>query len=128
MQVTQQVYVAVEWVQNAHNKFEAESHSRCEIEKVLGAMKEEKIQLAEKLKTSEHKRLSALVGLKTAEAQAEDQHKLLYTTKLNLATEKVKVLSLKAKLQKAKVEAQTVREASKAAEDAAYKRGVLETE
>ena len=104
------------------------THSRRKVEKTLRAVEEEKTQLAEKLKTSEHKRLSALVGLKTAEAQAEDQHKLLYTTKLNLATEKVKVLSLKAKLQKAKVEAQTVREASKAAEDAAYERGVLETE
>ena len=56
MQVTQQVYVTEEWVQNANNKFEAESHSRREVEKALGTLKEEKTQLAEKLKVSEHKR------------------------------------------------------------------------
>ena len=128
MQVTQQVYVAEECVRNAHNKFEAESHSRREVEKALGIVKEEKTQLAEKLKTFEHERLSALVGLKTVETQAEDQRKLLYTTELNLATEKVVVLSLKAELEKAKAEAQMVKEAAKAAEIAAYKRGVLEIE
>ena len=42
MQVTQQVYVAEEWVQNAHNKFEAESQSRREVEKALGTLKGEK--------------------------------------------------------------------------------------
>ena len=45
------------------------------------------------------------MGLKTAEAQAEDQRKRLYTTKLDLATEKAAVLSLKAELEKAKAEA-----------------------
>ena len=96
------------------------THSRRKVEKTLRAVEEEKTQLAEKLKTSEHKRLSALAGLKTAKAQAKDQGNLLYTTELNLATEKAMVLSLKAELQKAKVEAQTVREAAKAAEEVAY--------
>ena len=91
-------------------------------------MKEEKAQLAEKLKTSEHERSSALAGLKTVEKQAEDQRKLLYTTELNLATEKAMVLSLKAELEKTKAEAQVVKEAAKVAEIAAYERGVLETE
>jgi len=54
MQVTQQVYMAEEWVRNASNRFDAESHSRHEVEKALGAVKEEKMQLAEKLKVSEH--------------------------------------------------------------------------
>ena len=98
MQVTQQVYVAEECVRNAHNKFEAESHSWHEVEKVLEIVKEEKTQLTKKLKTFEHERLSALVGLKTAETQAEDQRKLLYTTELNLAAEKVTVLCLKTEL------------------------------
>ena len=48
--------MANEWVQNANNKFEAESHSRHEVEKALGTLKEEKTQLAEKLKVSEHER------------------------------------------------------------------------
>ena len=126
--VTQQVYVVEEWVRNAHNKSKAESHSRREVKKALGAVKEEKTQLAEKLKTSEHEGLSVLAGLKTTEAQAEDQRKLLYTTELNLATKKAMVLSLKVELQKVKVKAQVVREAAKAAEEAAYKQGVLEME
>ena len=70
--------------------------------------------------------MSDLVGLKTVETQAEDQRKLLYTTEeLNLAIEKVTVLSLKAELQKAKAETQAVKEAAKAAKIATYERGVL---
>ena len=40
------------------------------------------------------------------EAQAEDQRKCLYTIELDLATEKVVVLSLKSELKQAKAEAQ----------------------
>ena len=79
--------------------------------------------MAKKLKTSEHKRLSALARLKTAKTQVEDQCKLLYTTELNIAIEKATVLSMKAELQKAKAETQAVKEAAKAAEIAAYERG-----
>ena len=128
MQVTQQVYVIEEWVWNAHNKFKVESLSRREVEKALGTLNEEKMQLARKLKVSEHERLNAVVGLKTAKAQTEDQHKLLYTTKLNLAIEKAMVLSLKAELQKAKEATKVARKAAKAAEEMAYERGVEETE
>ena len=84
--------------------------------------------MAEKLKVSEHEHLSAMAGLKIAKVQAEDQRKLLYTTVLNLATEKVTVLSLKAKLQKAKEVAKVAREAAKAAKEAAYEHGVEETQ
>ena len=72
MQVTQQVFVAEECVRNAHNKFEAKSNFRHEVEKALGSVKKEKTQLVEKLKTSEHECLSTLVRLKTAETQADD--------------------------------------------------------
>ena len=71
-------------------------------------VKEEKSQLTEKLKTSEQERQNALAGLKTTEAQAEDQHKRLFTTELDLAMEKAVVLSLKAELEKAKAEAQAI--------------------
>ena len=64
--------MAEEWVRNAHNKFEAESHSQRKVEKALGTLKDKKTQLAEKLKVSEHEHLNAMAGLKTAEAQAED--------------------------------------------------------
>ena len=97
--------MAEECVRSAHNKLEVESNFKREVEKMLGSIKEEKSQLAEKLKTSEQGHQSSLAGLKTAEAQAEDQRKRLYTTKLDLATEKAAVLSLKAELEKAKVEA-----------------------
>ena len=72
MQVTQQVFVAEKCIRSAYNKFEAESNFQREVEKVLESVKEEKTQLAEKLKTFEHERQSTLVGLKTAEAQVED--------------------------------------------------------
>ena len=71
-------------------------------------VKEEKSQLTKKLKTSEQDRQSTLAGLKTTEAQAEDQHKRLFTTELDLAMEKAVVLSLKAELEKAKAEAQAI--------------------
>ena len=66
--------------------------------------------------------------MKSAEAQAEDQRKELYTTQLNLATEKAAVLDLKSKLQKAEKALKVAQEAATAAETSAYECGVLETE
>ena len=59
-----------ECVRSAHNKLETESNFKCEVEKTLRSVKEEKSQLAEKFKTSEQVRQSALAGLKITEAQA----------------------------------------------------------
>ena len=98
MQVTQQVYVAKEWVRTANNKFDAEAQTQRDVEKALSAANHEKMQLAEKLKAVESAHQSAEAGLKTAEAQAEDQHKQLYTTQLNLAIKQAAVLDFKAKL------------------------------
>ena len=100
--------MAEECGRSAYNKLEAEFNFRREVEKTLGSVKEEKSQLTEKFKTSEQGRQSAHAGLKIA----EDQRKRLYTTELDLATEKAAVLSLKAELEKAKVEAQAIREAA----------------
>ena len=72
MQVTQQVYVADEWVRSAHNKFNAKSQSWCKVEKALGIANHEKTQLVEKLKVAESARQSAKARLKNAEAQVED--------------------------------------------------------
>ena len=127
MQVTQQVYVAKDWVRNAHNKFGVEAQSQCEIEKTLDTANHEKTLLAKKLKAVESVRQSVDVGLKIAEAQAEDQRKQLYTTQINLATEKAVVLDLKAELQKAHEALKVAKEAAKVAEAAAYERGVVET-
>ena len=101
IQVTQQVYVVEDWVQSATNSLNVEVQNRHDVEKALGVANHEKTQLAEKLKVAENGRKSAEAGSKSAEAQAEDQRKELYTTQLNLATEKAAVLDLQSKLQKA---------------------------
>ena len=75
MQVTQQVYVAEEWVRSANNKFDAESQSQRKVEKALSTANHEKTQLAEKIKAAKSVRQSAEAGLKNAKAQAEDQRK-----------------------------------------------------
>ena len=72
MQVTQQVYVAEDWVQSATNSLNAEIQNRHDIEKALGVVNHEKTQLAEKLKVAESGRKSAEAGLKSVEAEAED--------------------------------------------------------
>ena len=72
MQVTQQVYVAEEWMRSAHNKFDAKSQSQRKVEKALGTANHEKTQLAEKLKAAESARQSAKAGLKNSKAQVED--------------------------------------------------------
>ena len=64
--------MAEEWVQSAHNKFDAESQSRREVEKALGTTNHEKTQLVEKLKATKSARQSAEAGLKNAEAQVEE--------------------------------------------------------
>ena len=68
MQVTQQVYVAEDWVRNAHNKFDAEAQSQREFEKALDTTNHEKMQLVEKLEAAKSVCQSAEAGLKTAEA------------------------------------------------------------
>ena len=96
--VTQQVYVAKEWVRNFNYQIKAETHSRLEVEKALGALKEEHAKLFEKFKDSDKARRSAEAGLKTMERQMEDQCQKLCTTEINLATEKQTILDLKAEL------------------------------
>ena len=75
MQVTQQVYVAEDWLRNANNKLDVETQTRRDVEKALGTANHEKTQLAEKLKAAKSVRQSAEAGLKNAEAQVEDQCK-----------------------------------------------------
>ena len=67
-------------MRNAHNKFDAKSQSRREVEKALSTINHEKTQQAGKLKAVESAHQSAEAGLKITEVQAEDQRKQLYTT------------------------------------------------
>ena len=126
MQITQQIYVAEKWVRKARDKVNAEAHSRANAEKMLGALEEENRDLANKLKKSDKERQNALAGLKNAEAQAEDQCKLLYTTKRNLAIEKQKFLDLKLELERNKEAAWLAREAAEATMVASYEHRVLD--
>ena len=126
MQVTQQVYVAEDQVQNANNKLNVEIQNRHDVEKALGMANHEKMQLAKKLKAIESMRQSAEARLKNTEAQAEDQCKELYTTQLNLATEQAAILDLKAKLQKAEEALKVAQEDAKATETSVYECEVLE--
>ena len=52
MQVTQQVYMAKDWVWSANNKLDVETQSRHDVEKALAVSNHEKTQLAEKLKAA----------------------------------------------------------------------------
>ena len=97
-QATQQVYVAEEWVRNSHDQINVETHSCLEVEKSLGALKEEHAKLSEKLKDSDKLWLSVEASLKTTEKQMEDQRKKLHLTEINLATKKQAVLDLNAEL------------------------------
>ena len=71
-QVTQQVYVAEDWVRSATTNLNAKIQNRYDLEKALSTTNHDKAQLAEKLKVAENGRKSAKAGLKSAEAQAED--------------------------------------------------------
>ena len=67
-QVTQQVYVAEDWVQSATTNPNAEIQNRYDIEKALGMANHEKTQLVKKFKVIENGRKSVEVGLKSAGA------------------------------------------------------------
>ena len=128
VQFTQQVFVAKEWVRDACNEAKAEALSRVDVEKSLGALKQEQAELFEKLKEADKARLNAEAGLKNAEMQAEDQRKQLQMIEIELATSRQLVLDLKVELEKAKDVARVAREAFEDVEMASYKCGVLETE
>ena len=66
-QVTQQVYVAKDWVQSANNSLNVEIQNRHDVVKALSTANHEKTQIAEKLKVAENGGKSAKAGLKSAE-------------------------------------------------------------
>ena len=127
--------MAEEFCRDNRSRAEAETQSRTEMEKTLGSLKHDHLELTEKFKELEKRRKSAEAGLKSAETQAEDQRKELYSTQINLATEKQAVLDLKIALQKVedelrrvKEEAQLIREATEAEKNASRQLGAEETE
>ena len=65
--------MAEEWYRDARKLADTKALSRVEIEKTLGAIKQEQYELTEKLKEAQSGHLSTEVSLKNAEKQAEDQ-------------------------------------------------------
>ena len=116
------------WNRDAHKQAEAEAFSRADVEKSLGALKLEQIEMSEKLKAADRARLSAKAGLKTVERQAEDQHQKLHLTEIDLVTQRQLVLDLKVELQKAKDATQLAKEEAEAEKQASYLLGVKETQ
>ena len=96
MQVTQQIFVAKEWVKNSREEVNAEVQSRLTAEKTVGALKLEKERLSEKIKELIKAQDSAEAGLKTTMRQAKDMRQQLHVTEINLATKKQMVSDLKA--------------------------------
>ena len=66
-QVTQQVFVAEEWVKNARGETRVVLDARAEVEVELGALKENHAKMAEQLKEAVRAKDSAEAGLKTTE-------------------------------------------------------------
>ena len=127
-QITQQVYMAEEWNRDARKQAEAEALSCTNVEKSLGALKQEQIEMSKKLKAADQARLSVKAGLKTVERLVEDQRQKLHLTEIDLATQRQLVLDLKAELQKANDAAQLAKEAAEAEKQALYLLGVEETQ
>ena len=75
MQITQQVYVAENWVNDARSKASAAFDARFEVEVELGALKEKQSKLAEQMKEAVRVRDSTEAGLKTTEKQVDDLRK-----------------------------------------------------
>ena len=94
MQVTQQIFVAEEWVKNSLEEVNAKVQSRLTAEKAVGVLRLEKESLSEKVKEAIKARANAEAGLKTTTRQAEDMRQQLHLTEINLATEKQTVLDL----------------------------------
>ena len=72
--------MAEEFCRGNSSRAEVEIQARAEAEKTLGSLQHDYAELMDKFKESENRRKSADVGLKSAEAQAEDQRKELFTT------------------------------------------------
>ena len=119
---------AWDWVKDAHSEAKAEFNAQSKVEKELGALKEDQAKLTEQLKEAVRARDSSEASLKNAKKQAEEQRKQLHYIEINLATEKQLVTKLRKELQKAREDAQLVKEAIEVEKQAAYTLGVEETQ
>ena len=65
--------MAKEWYREACRWADAETLTHADVEKSLGAVKQEQLELSEKLKMADQARFSVEAGLTMAERQAEEQ-------------------------------------------------------
>lgn len=107
-------------MEDARKKAKAEFDIRVETEKALGHAVKEKNDLAEKLVNERKERRSAKVGLKTTEAQAEGQCKLLHQKEEELSIAQHEILDLKKELAEAKETAWTIQEIVEATSKASF--------
>ena len=82
------MYIAEEWIRDARKEAEAKALSCADVEKSLGALKQEQAEMSEKLKAANQVRLSVEASLKTVERQAEDQCQKLHLIEIDLAIER----------------------------------------
>ena len=120
--------MAEDWVKDAHNKAKAKFNAWSEVEKELGALKENQARLSEQLKEAIKAKDSSEAGLKTTEKQAEELRKQLHYTEINLPIEKQLVMEFREELQKAREAVQLVKEVAEVEKQAAYTLGVKETQ
>ena len=120
--------MAEEWYREANNRADAEALTHADVEKSLGVVKQEQLELSEKLKSTDQARSSAEVDLKPVERQAKEQRQKLHSTERDLATQKQMVVDLQVELQKAKEEIQLAKEATEAEKKTSYQLSVEETE
>lgn len=112
----------------ARNEAKAEANLHTQADKALGAS-EHKVQgLSSKLLVEERERKNTEAGLKTTETQVEEQHKKLHYTEIQWEMAKKEAADLKVELKKAKGAAHAAKEVAEASTQAAYNRGVDETE
>ena len=95
IQVTQQVFVAEEWVKNARGETRLTQDARAKVEVQLGALKEKQAKMTEQLKDAIRAKDSAEAGLKTTKRQFKEIRKELHYSKINLPTEKQMVTELR---------------------------------
>ena len=96
--------MAKEWYRETCKRANVEALTRTDVEKSLRAVKQEQLELSEKLKLVDQACSSAEARLKTAERQADEQHQKLHSIEINMAMHKQMVIDLQVKLQKAKEE------------------------
>ena len=94
----------------------------------MGVIKQEQLELSEKLKLIDRAHSSAETSLKTAERQVKEQRQKLHSTEIDLAMQKQMVIDLQAELKRGNEEFQLAKEATEVEKKASYQLGVEETE